>query len=385
MTTALDSVLNPPSVLPEKWFGADFDNYVSQNGNALRGDTLLIATGQESLTPGHGDPADAPNDPIPVGTMLFALRDEMANGAVRCGYHKDYYATIPTTQGLIWAKAAIRMRPVDPGQVRVGDLIARRAHFPNQGAVVALVTNVISAHATRVCVYEADPSAGVMRRSNNGLVLWDLADDRPVEANPTKKLVRASVWTHLHPLSEREDTTMATITEASQEKDNVIAGLRTQLDQARQAHRQDIATIGDAIWTEADNRDWCDEVTEFVEGVNESLDVKLRIPSKDYKVSVKVVGQTTVIVAECGLSIDIDVRWRAMGDITVSARTAEGAREKVEESEDLATDNMSDMDFEVMEVESGEVDDEFQLIRHLGSVIGAYDVESVDVTQVVER
>jgi len=79
-----------------------------------------------------------------------------------------------------------------------------------------------------------------------------------------------------------------------------IARLRRDLDDARSqanrfqerlrtaqdAHRADIAAIGEALITEADERGWCTEYDEFIERLNDSLNVDLPARLRTWQVIV---------------------------------------------------------------------------------------------------
>lgn len=398
--------MTTPDVLPDTWFGADVNRYVAQDHDVLPGDTLLIATDQESLTPQAEDGDDAMNYPIPVGSMLYALREGPDGGqqTVRCGFHKDYYPTIPSNQGLIWGKVAIRMQPFDPSEVRVGDLIARRSRFMSGGAAVGLVTEV-RGRVVGVAMYRATDSTGRMERHvDSGTSIWDIADP-----DLTKHLVRAVTWTSDHPLTEREDTTVSidtpTVNETAttaavpdtlckdpahegivvqlQEKDSRIEALQRELSYSRMQHRDDIEHIGEGFWAEARRRGWCDDAQAAILDINRGLNVELPIPEEDYNVQVRVQGETEVNVADNGLSVDVTVNWEATGTVVVQATSDTDAEERVEQDSDLVTEDLSSLTFAVTGVDGdAEVDDESYLVVHLESSATPYDVTNVDIEDV---
>lgn len=49
-------------------------------------------------------------------------------------------------------------------------------------------------------------------------------------------------------------------------------------------HRQDIATIGDELRSQAERRDWCSEYDQIVESLNSQLHVELETRTRDYNV-----------------------------------------------------------------------------------------------------
>jgi hypothetical protein len=60
-----------------------------------------------------------------------------------------------------------------------------------------------------------------------------------------------------------------------------ITNLRERLDQARDAHRRDIETIGDALIEQAEDRGWCEIFDSVVEELNGNLSIPLRVRARD--------------------------------------------------------------------------------------------------------
>lgn len=54
-----------------------------------------------------------------------------------------------------------------------------------------------------------------------------------------------------------------------------IERLRTRVTEAQEAHRRDIATIGAALMSEAEDRDWCEIYDSVVDSLNSELSVEL--------------------------------------------------------------------------------------------------------------
>lgn len=73
--------------------------------------------------------------------------------------------------------------------------------------------------------------------------------------------------------------------------------LRQRLRAAEDAHRADIAAIGQALIAEADERDWCTEYDDFVERLNEKLNVELAIRMKAWEVIVPMLVRVRVAEA----------------------------------------------------------------------------------------
>jgi hypothetical protein len=92
--------------------------------------------------------------------------------------------------------------------------------------------------------------------------------------------------------------------------------LRTRLDVSRRQHREDIATIGDRLLSEAEDRDWCSEYDSMVEELNAALTVELPVRKRDYTVRVTAYVDITVTAAD-----EDDARDQAEG----IARRAESA------------------------------------------------------------
>jgi hypothetical protein len=73
-----------------------------------------------------------------------------------------------------------------------------------------------------------------------------------------------------------------------------IAGLRSQLAAAEQAHHDDVAAIGSRLLAEAEDRGWCEEYDDVVDSLNARLRVELPLrvraweASFDLRVSVRI-------------------------------------------------------------------------------------------------
>jgi hypothetical protein len=74
--------------------------------------------------------------------------------------------------------------------------------------------------------------------------------------------------------------------------------LRTRLDVSRRQHREDIATIGERLLSEAEDRDWCGEYDSIVEELNAALTVELPVRKRDYTVRVSVQVDISVTAAD---------------------------------------------------------------------------------------
>lgn len=67
---------------------------------------------------------------------------------------------------------------------------------------------------------------------------------------------------------------------------------RDSLARVKQSFSSAMRTISDAIWEESDIRGWCDEVSTFIERVNESLptDYELILREQEYEVETVITG-----------------------------------------------------------------------------------------------
>jgi hypothetical protein len=71
------------------------------------------------------------------------------------------------------------------------------------------------------------------------------------------------------------------VAQRSPDDASTIDRLRTRLDEARDAHRRDIATIGAALMEQAEERDWCGIYDEVVQEINANLSVELPLRARD--------------------------------------------------------------------------------------------------------
>lgn len=98
---------------------------------------------------------------------------------------------------------------------------------------------------------------------------------------------------------------------------------RDQLARTKQSFSSAMRTISDAIWEESDARGWCDEVSKFMERVNESLptDYELILREQEYEVETVITGTASTT-----------------HNVMVTARSQEDAAEKVKEDPDKYMD-----------------------------------------------
>lgn len=73
-----------------------------------------------------------------------------------------------------------------------------------------------------------------------------------------------------------------------------VEQLRQALAEAERKHREDIATIGQVLLREAENRSWCNEYDQVVEGLNRNLYVELEERSAEFDVTWTEVYSVTV-------------------------------------------------------------------------------------------
>lgn len=93
----------------------------------------------------------------------------------------------------------------------------------------------------------------------------------------------------------------ASLNQVAAERDRVgeqNSSLRAQLDRALSAHRADIATIGESLISEANDREWCSEYDEIVDKINRSLTVELPLREREHTVTVTVTLEITVMARD---------------------------------------------------------------------------------------
>lgn len=67
----------------------------------------------------------------------------------------------------------------------------------------------------------------------------------------------------------------------------------SRLAESQRRHRSDIAIIGEALMSEANERDWCNEYDEIIDALNERVSYELPTRKRDYQVAV----QATVYIS----------------------------------------------------------------------------------------
>ena len=110
--------------------------------------------------------------------------------------------------------------------------------------------------------------------------------------------------------------------------------------EGRQKHERDITLIGEALLSQADDRNWCSEYDDFIEELNESLTVELKMREKEYEVEIEVTQKRT-----------------QRATVTITARSEEHARELIEDDpSNYYEDQINEYDWEV-EDEDSEITD----------------------------
>lgn len=103
--------------------------------------------------------------------------------------------------------------------------------------------------------------------------------------------------------------------------------LRSRIERAEQAHRDDISLIGESLQQEAANRSWCSEYDEVVQTINQRLTVELPTRERDYDVTV--IARVTIRVqatdedsarnAAAEIASNLESRVDGMGGVHTSS------------------------------------------------------------------
>lgn len=128
-------------------------------------------------------------------------------------------------------------------------------------------------------------------------------------------------------LSADDSPVLQPMVDAARERDWAVeqhAEINRQIESLRQRYARDIEVIGEALLEEAENRDWCNEYDEFVEGVNSRLGMELPEREREFNVEVEATYSLTV---------------------PVTARNADEARERAEESDMIDHDEADAYNF----------------------------------------
>lgn len=103
--------------------------------------------------------------------------------------------------------------------------------------------------------------------------------------------------------------------------------LSFRLNEAQRRHRADIATIGDCLLSEAEDRQWCSDYDDIVEKLNANLYGDLPVRKRDYTVRVSVQVDIDVSAANEDeareLAKEIARRAESAVDSTDGVRTSE--------------------------------------------------------------
>lgn len=115
-----------------------------------------------------------------------------------------------------------------------------------------------------------------------------------------------------------------------------IAAVRSLLEQARDRHREDIATIGARLQQEAKERGWCSDYDGAIESLNRDLHVELPRREREYTVTVTARVEITVS------AVDEDAAREA------ARRIAETVESQVDSSDGVSTSHWdSSHDYDV--------------------------------------
>lgn len=97
-------------------------------------------------------------------------------------------------------------------------------------------------------------------------------------------------------LHEELASARAEVEELRESKYQALREAHENARQRRQQHEADIARIGEALMSEADEREWCDTYDEFVEDLNKSLTVALPLREVEFEVTMDVTVRITKTV-----------------------------------------------------------------------------------------
>lgn len=126
-----------------------------------------------------------------------------------------------------------------------------------------------------------------------------------------------------------------------------VATVREQKRAAEQAHENDIALIGERLQAEAEQRNWCSEYDDVVEGLNRSLTKPLPVRSRTYTGNV-----SGYIRIPFSVSVSVEVDRGSEDDV------AEAIQAEFESTYDSARSLQYDIDWYDAEIEDAyEVDD----------------------------
>jgi hypothetical protein len=111
-------------------------------------------------------------------------------------------------------------------------------------------------------------------------------------------------------------------------------------NKSRESHERDIELIGIALMTEAEQRDWCSAYDDFVEELNNRLNVELKTREHEYDIEIEVIQRRSQRVT-----------------VTITARSEDHARELIEDDpSNYYEDKVSDYDWEVDDEDSEIID-----------------------------
>lgn len=114
-----------------------------------------------------------------------------------------------------------------------------------------------------------------------------------------------------------------------------LASVRESLRESRNRHVADIATIGEKLIGEANDRDWCEEYDTIVEELNGDLHITLPVREREFTVEVSVVLTITVNAKD-----EADAREKA-------GQIADEVEASCDEHEGVVSAFESDCNFEV--------------------------------------
>lgn len=267
--------------------------------------------------------------PTLSGRKFYISTVDDWTGSTEPGWRDDHdprrrdlkYIPDSINSALWWVPAETTSFPLPPS----GSIVYCVGPFTNAGA---LMMGGVGDHVP------SPDERLVFRRMvdlNRAVVTWGsfdyIVDATSLSIEKTGPSARRTSLTETAEPSAAPEPAPAEPAPETDSKDQLIESLREEVSRVRTAHVRDINTLNNALLEEAENRDWCSEFDEFVEGVNGHLNIELDGRERDFDVTV-------------------EVTYRVVR--TVSARTES-------EAEDLATDDYVELDSLVHETDIHEV------------------------------
>lgn len=304
-------------------------------GNDFPAESAALCYESDSITP--DDEGKTRANPGEV-YFVHRLGEDSGSSIIYGNRHKDVYGQTNQHIAALYKHSWLPLERVEAAQgLAVGDLIV--VHEVHSGGMHAstLVGLILELGEPNLTLpgYTVARLAFVKNNLSTDHPSLAVTDERgdyylrnashPVSDTSHQLVWRAVTVPQPEPEGETPPTTLCQdpahegVVAQLQSKDDTIENLRRSLANVRSEQQADAEVINSILLGEADRRNWCSEFDQVIDMINERVTVALEGRTRDYDVTFRVSGQTSVTVDDGTISTYVDIEW----EFTVEWRVSE--------------------------------------------------------------